>query len=145
MDLNKAMLIGNLTADPELRQTQTGQSVVSFSIATNRTYTDKGGQRVSQAEFHNVVAWGNLAERIQQYCSKGKKVYVEGRLQTRTWEDNNGVKHYKTEIVADNIIFLSRADGSSGQGMMDSVTEVSSGGMSSLPPEEEISIEDVPF
>lgn len=157
MDLNRAQLIGNLTADPELKQTAGGQSVVSFSVATNRTYTDSSGQKVSQAEFHNIVAWGKLAEIISQYCKKGKKVYVEGRLQTRSWEDQQGVKHYKTEINAENLIMLDRG-GEGGQGgygsgsndMMAGVTEVApaaKGGKAKKAEvfEEEISIEDVPF
>lgn len=155
MDLNRAQLIGNMTQDPEMKQTSTGQNVVSFSVATNRTYTDASGQKVTQAEFHNIVAWGKLAEIIAQYCKKGKKVYVEGRLQTRSWEDQQGVKHYKTEINAENLIMLDRGGDSSQGGMsgagdmMSSVTEVSAAPKSKTKKaeafEEEISIEDVPF
>ena len=154
MDLNRAQFIGNLTQNPELRQTASGQNVCSFTVATNRTYTDSAGQKQSQAEFHAIVAWGKLAEIIAQYCVKGKRVYVEGRLQTRSWEDPNGVKHYKTEVVAENLIMLDRAGGPSnnngtGGDMMSSVTEVPSSPSamkpSTLPEEEEISIEDVPF
>ncbi|PIV90812.1 single-stranded DNA-binding protein [Candidatus Gracilibacteria bacterium CG17_big_fil_post_rev_8_21_14_2_50_48_13] len=153
MDLNRAQLIGNLTQDPELKQTSTGQNVVSFSVATNRTYTDSSGQKVSQAEFHNIVAWGKLAEIIAQYCKKGKKVYVEGRLQTRSWEDQQGVKHYKTEINAENLIMLDRGGDSgnnSSSDMMAGVTEVIPASMKKPSKktesfEEEISIEDVPF
>lgn len=145
MDLNKVMLIGNLTANPELKKTKNGQNVVSFSIATNRSYKDKEGQWVSQAEFHSVVAWAGLAERISQYCTKGKKVYIEGRMQTRTWDDNNGITHYKTEVVADNVIFLSKNEEKpthNKTGMMDSVTEVQT---KSSFPGDEVSIEDVPW
>lgn len=152
MDLNRAQLIGNLTANPELKQTQSGQNVVSFSIATNRTYNDASGQKVTQTEFHNLVAWGRLAEIISQYCQKGKKVYVEGRLQTRNWEDQQGVKHYKTEINAENLILLDRAGGDaqdrSSSDMMAGVTQVSAAKSAPKKPEafeEEISIEDVPF
>lgn len=144
------MLIGNVTQTPEMKQTSGGQNVVSFSIATNRVYKDSSGQRVEAAEFHNIVAWGKLAEIIAQYAGKGKKLYVEGRLQTRSWEDQSGVKHYKTEIVAENIILLSGGSGEGrgdmGGNMMSSVSEVPAA--KSKPKhldEEEISIEDVPF
>lgn len=154
MDLNRAQLIGNLTQNPELKQTSTGQNVVSFSVATNRSYTDSSGQKVSQAEYHNIVAWGKLAEIIGQYCQKGKKVYVEGRLQTRNWEDQAGVKHYKTEINAENLIMLDRGDSGSGNSsnstsgdMMSGVTEMAPARKSKKTEsfDEEISIEDVPF
>lgn len=107
MDLNKVMLIGNVTADPEVRTTPTGQNVSSFSVATNAQWTDATGQRQTRAEFHNIVAWRKLADIIGQYVKKGTKVYVEGRLQTRSWEDQAGQKRYKTEINAENLILLS--------------------------------------
>ncbi len=106
MNLNKAMIIGNLTRDPELRTTPNGTSVTSFSVATNFVWTDTSGQRQKRAEFHNVVAWRKLAEIISQYLHKGSKVYIEGRLQTRSWDDQTGNKKYMTEIVADNMIML---------------------------------------
>jgi single-strand DNA-binding protein len=109
MDLNKVMLIGNLTRDPELRYTPAGQAVVSFGLATNRRWTDQqSGERKEQAEFHNIVAWGKLAETMNQLLKKGRKTYIEGRLQTRTWEGQDGVKKNRTEIVADNVILLDR-------------------------------------
>lgn len=109
MDLNKVMLIGNLTRDPELRYTPNGQAVISFSLATNRRWTDKTtGEKKEQAEFHNIVAWGKLAETANQILKKGRKVYVEGRLQTRSWEDSEGGKKFRTEIIADNLIVLDR-------------------------------------
>ncbi|HLD27976.1 MAG TPA: single-stranded DNA-binding protein, partial [Patescibacteria group bacterium] len=108
MNLNKAMIIGNLTRDPEVRTTPSGQSVVNFSVATNFTWTDETGKKQERAEFHNVVAWRKLAEIIGQYLKKGSKIYVEGRLQTRSWDDQSGVKRYRTEIVADNMIMLDR-------------------------------------
>lgn len=152
MDLNRAQLIGNVTQTPEMRQTTNGQNVVSFSVATNRTYVDGSGQKVSQAEFHNIVAWGKLAEIISQYCQKGQKVFVEGRMQTRSWDDPEGKKHYKMEIVADNFIMLggkgsSSGDTSFGDDMMSSVTEITSAPKAKKAKleEEEISIEDVPF
>jgi len=111
MNLNKVLIAGNLTRDPELRTTPGGQAVCSFSIATNRFYKDASGQRQQQAEFHNVVAWGRQAEIINQYLKRGSILLVEGRLQTRNWQDQQGVKHYRTEIVADQIQLGPRAGG----------------------------------
>lgn len=111
MNLNKVMLYGNLTRDPELKQTQSGQSVCSFSLATNRTWKDKSGQKQEQAEFHNCVAWGKTAELLQQYMTKGSALYVEGRLQTRSWEAKDGGKRYTTEIVVENMQFGPRKSG----------------------------------
>lgn len=151
VDLNRAQLIGNITQTPELKQTNTGKNVVSFSIATNRTYIDSAGQKVSEADFHNVVAWGKLAEIISQYCQKGQKLFIEGRMQTRSWDDPEGKKHYKMEIVADNMIMLggkgsAGGETSFGDDMMSSVTEVSAPkARKAKLAEEEISIEDVPF
>ena len=106
MDLNKATLIGRLTADPESRTTPNGQTVVSFSIATNLVWKDANGEKKEKTEFHNMVAWRKLAEIITQYLKKGSRIYIEGRLQTRSWEDQNGIKKYRTEIIADNMIML---------------------------------------
>ena len=109
MDLNKVMLIGNITRDPELRTTTTGQSVASFSIATNRVWKDNTtGERKEAADFHNIVAWGKLAEICGQYLRKGSKIYLEGRIQTRSWQDQSGNKKYITEVVAENMIMLDR-------------------------------------
>jgi len=108
MNLNKAMIIGNLTRDPESRTTPQGTAVASFSVATNFVWKDANGQKQEKAEFHNVVAWRRLAEICTQYLKKGSKVYIEGRLQTRDWEGQDGVKRYRTEIVADNMIMLDR-------------------------------------
>lgn len=109
MNLNKAMLIGNLTRDPETRTTPSGQTVCSFGLATNRRWTDKDGQRQEQVEFHNIVAWGKLAEICGQYLVKGKQVYIEGRLQTRKWKGQDGADKQRTEIVADTMQMLGRA------------------------------------
>ena len=111
MNLNKAMIIGNLTRDPEIKTTPTGQTVASFAIATNRVWNDKQGQKQEQVEFHNVVAWARLAEICGQYIKKGSKIYIEGRLQTRDWTGQDSVKRYRTEIVAENMIMLDRAGG----------------------------------
>lgn len=105
--LNKVILIGNLGRDPEVRSTPSGQSVASFTLATNRKWKDKGGQRQEQTEWHNIVVWGRQAEVAGQYLTKGKQIYVEGRLQTRSWDDkNSGEKRYRTEIVCDNFQML---------------------------------------
>jgi len=106
MDLNKVMIIGRLTQDPEVRTTPNGQSVASFGVATNLTWKDQQGQKQEKVEFHNVVCWRKLAEICGQYLQKGKQVYIEGRLQTRQWEGQDGVKRSRTEIVADNMIML---------------------------------------
>jgi len=117
MDLNKAMIIGRLTNDPQMRSTQTGQNVTSFSLATNRKWNDKNtGQQREDSQFHNIVAWGKLAEICNQYLKKGSQVYIEGRLQTQSWDDQaTGQKKYRTEIVAENMIMLgSKGDNSGG-------------------------------
>jgi single-strand DNA-binding protein len=102
--LNEVKLIGNVTADPEIKQTPSGQFVANFSIATSRQWKDKDGEKQEASDFHNIVIWGKLAEIVQSYVSKGKKLYVSGRLSTRSWEDGDGVKRYKTEIIADAMI-----------------------------------------
>lgn len=116
MDLNKVMLIGNLTADPQLRTIPSGQSVASFSIATNRRWKDQNtGELKEDAQFHNIVAWRKLGEICAQYMKKGMKVYIEGRLQTRSWDDQQtGQKKYRTEILAENMIMLDRKSGNFG-------------------------------
>ncbi len=103
MNLNKVFIVGNLTRDPELRQTPTGQAVCSFGVATNRFFNDSSGQKQKQTEFHNIVAWGRNAEIVNQYLHKGSSLLVEGRLQTRNWQDPQGAKHWKTEIIAERI------------------------------------------
>lgn len=110
-DLNKAMLIGNLTRDPELRSIPSGQSVASFSIATNRSWNNAAGELQKAVEYTDVVAWGKLAEIAGQILKKGRRTYVEGRIQTRNWEGQDGVKRYKTEIIASDIIVLDRPPG----------------------------------
>ena len=143
MNLNKAMLIGNLTRDPELRTTPTGDSVVSFSIATNFTWKDKAGEKQERVEFHNIVAWRKLAEIIGQYLKKGSKIYIEGRLQTRSWEDQNGTKRYRTEIIADNMIMLD-SKGQGGSTNSESAPKTTDE-QPAPPAEDEINVEDIPF
>ena len=140
------MLIGNLTRDPELRKTTGGQSVASFTIATNRAYTGSDGQKKEQADYHSLVAWGRLGEVCAQYLTKGKKIYVDGRLQTREWEGQDGQKRYRTEIVIENMIMLDRA-GQGGAPRTDSA-DSSAPAMTDEPsqaPAEEIKLEDIPF
>ena len=113
--LNKAMLIGNLGADPELRYTQSGVAVASLRIATSRRWKDKEGQQQEQTEWHNIVAWDRLGEICNEYLHKGSKIYVEGRLQTRKWQDQSGNDRYTTEIVASDVQFLTpRGEGGGG-------------------------------
>ncbi len=104
--LNKVMIIGNLGRDPEMRYTPSGRPVTTFSVATNRQYTNAEGEKQTDTEWFNVVAWGKLAEICNQYLSKGRQVYVEGRLQTRRWEDSQGTRHTSVEIVAKEMIML---------------------------------------
>ncbi len=168
MDLNRAQLIGNVTRDPEVRTTPSGQTVASFGIATNAQWTDTQGAKQVRTEFHNIVAWGKLAEICQQYLTKGKKIFLEGRIQTREWEAQDGQKRMRTEIVAENMIMLDRGSSSDGAPRMPSssapsVSSASSAAptrMSSGPPltqsavndpidhavsDQEIRIEDIPF
>ena len=104
--VNKAILVGNLGRDPELRRTQSGSSVASFSLATTERWSDKSGERKDRTEWHNIVAWGKLADLANQYLKKGRSVYIEGRITNRSWDDKDGNKRYKTEIVANQIQFL---------------------------------------
>ena len=115
--INKAILIGNLGADPELRYTQTGTPVATFNIATTRRWKDKDGQQQEETEWHRIVAWSRLAEICGEYLNKGSRVYVEGRLQTRKWQDQNGNDRYTTEIIAQEMKMLSpRGEGGGGYG-----------------------------
>ena len=159
MDLNKAMIIGRLTRDPEIRTTPNGQNVASFSLATNFVWTDQSGQKQEKVEFHNIVAWRKLADIIGQYLKKGAKVYIEGRLQTRDWvgqQDN--IKRYRTEIIAENMIMLDRAGanasgGQFGQGQgqapmpsapQEPVINIDENGDNNTQ-EDEIKVENIPF
>lgn len=139
--LNKAMIIGNLTRDPEIRNTPSGQTVTSFSVATNFTWNDQNGQQQSKTEFHNVIAWRKLGEICGQYLSKGIKVYIEGRLQTNEWSGQDGNKRQRTEIIADNMIILTPKGGNNSAGNKNEDEII-------LPENnnnDEIKIEDIPF
>lgn len=157
MNLNKVFILGNLTRDPELRQTPSGQAVCSFGIATNRFYTDPSGQKQKQAEFHNVVAWGRNAELVNQYLHKGSSVLVEGRLQTRSWQDQQGTKHWRTEVIAERIQLGPRPGGPPAGGWNEGTNPTPSSTPEQKPaqdatpiielPEdgEEIDVKDIPF
>lgn len=110
--VNKVIIIGNLTRDPEMRQTPNGQNVTTFGIATNREWTTREGDRKSSAEFHECVAWARLAEICEKYLKKGQLVYVEGYLKTRSWDSAEGVRKFKTEIVVKDMIRLEKRNGS---------------------------------
>lgn len=147
MYLNKVFLYGNLTRDPELKALPSGSQVANFGLATNRVYKDKSGAKQEATEFHNIVAFGRTAEVIAQYCKKGRPIFVEGRIQTRSWE-SDGVKKYRTEIIVDNFQF--GADG--GRGSSPAAAPAESGSASGGKddeaikyPDEEINPEDIPF
>lgn len=127
---NQVILVGNMARDPELRTIPSGQSVASFAVATNRTWQDQSGETQSQADFHNIVAWGKLAELAAQYLAKGRKVMVVGRLQTRSWEGEDGKKNYRTEVIANDISFLDRPGEASDQGFASSEPATASTGSS---------------
>jgi single-strand DNA-binding protein len=108
LTLNKVMVIGNVGTEPEMRFTPNGNPVTSFRVATNRVYTTPNGERKQETEWFTVVSWNRLAENCNQYLTKGQRVYAEGRLHTRTWEGQDGQKHYRTEIIANRVLFLDR-------------------------------------
>jgi len=114
--INKVLLIGNVTRDPEIKQTTNGQSIVTFGLATNREWMTRSNEKKSLAEYHNIAAWGHLAEICQQYLRKGKLVYVEGYLKTRSWDSPEGVRIFRTEIVATDMIMLEKRPREEGEG-----------------------------
>lgn len=151
MYLNKAMIYGNLTRDPEMRALPNGMNVTSFSLATNRVYNDRDGKRQEQTDYHNIVVFGRQAETVNQYLRKGSGAFVEGRLQTRSW-DKDGQKQYRTEIVADRVQFGPRSGGDGGGGAAPAAAASASTdeGKTEKPPmpdypDEEIDPEDIPF
>ncbi len=147
MDLNKVMIIGRLTRDPELRNTPNGKSVATLGVATGRVWVDANNQKQKQTEFHNVVMWGKLAEICSQYLHKGAKIYVEGRLQTREWTGQDGVKRYRTEIIGENMIMLD-SKGAEGGAPTSFSNNQQPSGFNDAPQEvieEEVKVEDIPF
>lgn len=151
MYLNKVLLYGNLTRDPELRALPSGMNVVNFSIATNRVFRDRDGKKQEQTDFHNVVVFGRQADTVSQYLKKGSSVFVEGRLQTRSWDDKqSGEKKYRTEIVADRVQFGPRAGGAAAGGegrgrKADAEGDAGSSGSDINYPQEDINPDDIPF
>ncbi len=148
MNLNKVMVIGNLTRDPETKTTTTGKTVTHLSVATSRVWVNDAGTKQEEVEYHNIVAWGKLAEICQQYLAKGRKVYIEGRLKTRDWVGQDGVKRNRTEIIAENMIMLDRAPA----GSQNTYVADRPAGVTVMPApvaeqgvEEEIKLEDIPF
>jgi len=109
--LNKVMIIGNVGTDPEMRYTASGDAMTTFRVATNFRYTSREGERREETEWFSVVAWRNLAEQCSQFLQKGRRVYVEGRLRTRSWDTPDGQRRFRTEVIADRVIFLDRATG----------------------------------
>jgi single-strand DNA-binding protein len=150
MYLNKVLLYGNLTRDPELRALPSGQQVATFGLATNRSFRNKEGAQQEQTEFHNIVAFGRTAEVMGQYLRKGRPVYVEGRIQTRSW-DAEGTKKYRTEIVVDSFQFGPQAGGEGGSRQQAPADESSqqapqdTGSDSIQYPDDEINPADIPF
>ncbi|MFC1873286.1 single-stranded DNA-binding protein [Chloroflexota bacterium] len=138
--LNKVMIIGNLGSEPEMRFTPKGNPVTSFSVATNRVYTTGEGERREETEWFSVVAWGKLAEQCNQFLSKGRLVYAEGRLHTRSWEGQDGQKHSRTEVIANRVSFLDKQDRQTSVPFPEDRPEDKSDGLGG-----ELEPEDIPF
>ena len=154
MYLNKAIVYGNLTRDPELKSLPSGQAVCSFSLATNRTWKDKAGVKQESVDYHNIVLFAKLAELAAQYLKKGSSVLIEGRMQTRSWDDKDGKKNYRTEIVGDSMQFGPRAAGTGTSGGYSApasssekpVTQQTAPEIETIQyPEEDINPDDIPF
>ena len=138
--LNKVMLIGNVGKDPEMRYTANGKAVTTFSVACNRVHNGPDGERREETDWFDVVAWDKLAELCSQYLQKGRQAYVEGRLQTRSWEGQDGQKRYKTEVVANTVLFLGSAGGG-GAARMERFDDAGPGGSGGAP----VDPDDLPF
>lgn len=149
MYLNKALLIGNLTRDPELKAIPSGIKVCSFSIATNRVWKDKNGAKQEAADYHNIVVFGRQAETVAQYMKKGSQVMIEGRMQTRSWDDaGTGTKKYRTEVIADRVQFGSAGAGGSSapKSSGPSAPQEEDDSLDTIEyPDEQINAEDIPF
>ena len=153
MYLNKAIVIGNLTRDPELKTLPSGAAVCSFGVATNRVWKDKEGAKQESVEYHNIVVFGRQAETSAQFLKKGQNVLVEGRIQTRSWDDKDGTKKYRTEIVADRVQFGPKAGGTTTGGGQKFGGDTKAKGKSEAPkeeggidyPVEEVNPDDIPF
>ncbi len=149
MYINKAIIYGNLTRDPELKGLPSGMQVCEMGIATNRVWKDKNGAKQESTDYHNVVVFGRQAELVKQYLSKGNGVFVEGRIQTRSWDAQDGTKRYKTEIVADRIQFGPKGGTTGSYSKPESAPKTEAEPKEKVPaieyPEEEINAEDIPF
>ncbi|MCR4325358.1 MAG: single-stranded DNA-binding protein [Patescibacteria group bacterium] len=153
MYINKAFLFGNLTRDPELRALPSGMNVANFAIATNRVFRDRDGKKQEQTDFHNIVVFGRQADTVSQYLKKGSSVFVEGRMQTRSWDGKDGEKKYRTEVVADRVQFGPKPSGSGGSKRSADAEEsggageeaASSGGSGIEYPKDDINPDDIPF
>jgi single-strand DNA-binding protein len=144
--VNKVILVGNLGRDAELRYTPGGAAVATLNLATTEVWNDKGGQRQEKTEWHRIVLWGKQAESLQEYLTKGKQIYVEGRLQTRQWDDKDGNKRYTTEIKADRITLLGGGGGGGRGASMDrGGAAISHAAGGDEPPIEPITDDDIPF
>ena len=139
---NQVILMGNLTRDPELKAIPSGQSVVSFSLALNRSYKDQSGEWKEATDYVDITAWGPLAERVAQYCQKGKQVLVNGRIQSRSWEQD-GQKRSKVEVLAQDVTFLGGGQGGSGGGSSNDGNEDMGSSSSSKPAQKDVVIEDI--
>lgn len=146
MDLNRATILGRLIRDPEVRSTSSGKTVTSITLATNRVWNDQSGVKQERTEFHNCVLWGKIGEIAGQYLSKGRRAYIEGRIETRDWVGQDGVKRYRTEIIVDNMIMLDGGPGGNrGASGVGAVPPPEYSEPSSEVVEEEIKVEDIPF
>ncbi|MBI2097260.1 MAG: single-stranded DNA-binding protein [Candidatus Sungbacteria bacterium] len=147
MNLNKVMILGNLTRDPELRQTPAGQPVCTFDVATNRVWLSPSGEKNQKTEFHRIVAWGRLAEICGQYLAKGRLVFVEGRVETRSWQDKeSGAKRYRTEIIAESMQMGPRTSASGGAAEPSSPPTSNEPATIEYPTETaDIEVKDIPF
>lgn len=147
MDLNRVSLLGRLTRDPEVRTTPTGKTVANVTVATGRVWFDAAGAKQEKTEFTNCVLWGKLAEIAGQYLSKGRRVFVEGRIETRDWTGQDGVKRYRTEVIASNLIMLDspRSQGSVATATTTAAVDEMPSASSDEVVEEEIKVEDIPF
>lgn len=152
MYINKVILFGNLTRDPELKALPSGMNVVNFSIATNRVFRDRDGKKQEQTEFHNIVVFGKQADTVAQYMKKGSSVFIEGRLQTRSWDDKtSGEKKYRTEVIAERVQFGPKGSGgasgasTSPKGEEQEQSGASGGGNGIEYPKDDINPDDIPF
>src|SRR5215212_719919 len=143
--VNKVILVGNLGRDSELRYTPGGAAVATLNLATTEVWNDKAGQKQEKSEWHRIVLWGKQAESLQEYLTKGKQIYVEGRLQTRQWDDKDGNKKYTTEIKADRITLLGGGGGGRGPSMERGAGAMAHAGGGDEPPMEPITDDDIPF